>query len=231
MDNNIKDYREKELKNYVIGNALIITVLSGIFDTLFNIKLDETTSNIILTLGSEIISAGIFSSILYSYVFILDAIVPGNWKDLVCNLNRPLPGQVIFEEIKEKANDNRFTKENALQKYADIYGILDNLTGKERRGVSNSAWYSIYLKHENKTKISISQRDYLLCRDLCVSTLYIGLLYFALWAFSIIAFDHRIVALLIVELIATNFAMRGKQKRFAYNVIAIDIHTPKESHV
>ena len=43
-------------------------------------------------------------------------------------------------------------------------------------------------------------------------------------------FDYRIVILLIVELIATNFAMRGKQKRFAYNVIAMDIHTPEENH-
>lgn len=230
MNNNLKDYREKELKNYVIGNALIITVLLGIFDTLLNIKMDEVADNIFLTLSSEIISAGIFSSILYTYVFIFDAIVPGSYKDLICNLYRPLPGEVIFEEIKEKVNDKRFTKEEALQKYADIYENLDDLDGKEKRKMSNSAWYSIYLKHENKTKIFISQRDYLLCRDLCISTLYIGLLYFALWKFSIISFDNRIVILLIVELIATNFAMRGKQRRFAYNVIAMDIHTPEENH-
>ena len=230
MDNNLRDYREKELKNYVIGNALIIIVLLGIFNTLFDVKMDESTNNILLTLSSEIISAGIFSSILYTYVFILDAIIPGNWKDSICNLRRPLPGEIIFEEIREKANDKRFTKEKALQKYANIYEIIDNLIGKEKRKASNDAWYSIYLKYENKTKIFISQRDYLLCRDLCISTLYIGLLYFALWVFSIVAFDYRIVILLIVELIATNFAMRGKQKRFAYNVIAMDIHTPEENH-
>lgn len=230
MDNNLKDYREKELKNYVIGNALIIIVLLGIFNTLFDVKMDESTNNILLTLSSEIISAGIFSSILYTYVFILDAIIPGNWKDSICNLRRPLPGEIIFEEIREKANDKRFTKEKALKKYANIYEIIDNLIGKEKRKASNDAWYSIYLKYENKAKIFISQRDYLLCRDLCISTLYIGLLYFVLWAFSIVAFDYRIVILLIVELIATNFAMRGKQKRFAYNVIAMDIHTPEENH-
>lgn len=187
MDNNLKDYREKELKNYVIGNALIIIVLLGIFNTLLDVKMDESTNNILLTLSSEIISAGIFSSILYTYVFILDAIIPGNWKDSICNLCRPLPGEIIFEEIREKANDKRFTKEKALQKYANIYEIIDNLIGKEKRKASNDAWYSIYLKYENKTKIFISQRDYLLCRDLCISTLYIGLLYFVLWAFSIVA--------------------------------------------
>ena len=90
--------------------------------------MDESTNNILLTLSSEIISAGIFSSILYTYVFILDAIIPGNWKDSICNLCRPLPGEIIFEEIREKANDKRFTKEKALQKYANIYErITDKL--------------------------------------------------------------------------------------------------------
>lgn len=225
MDNNLKSYREKELKNYVIGNALMILVLLGIFNTLFNIKMDETSSNILLTLGSELISAGIFSSILYTYVFIFDAIIPGSWKDLICNLHRPLAGEIIFEEIKGKLNDKRFTKEDALQKYANIYEKLDNLTGKEKRKASNSAWYSIYLKHENKPKIFISQRDYLLCRDLCVSTLYICILYFVLCVFSIITFDYKIMIFFITELIITNFAMRSKQKRFIYNVIAMDMHT------
>ena len=138
MDNNLKDYREKELKNYVIGNALIIIVLLGIFNTLLDVKMDESTNNILLTLSSEIISAGIFSSILYTYVFILDAIIPGNWKDSICNLCRPLPGEIIFEEIREKANDKRFTKEKALQKYANIYEIIDNLIGKEKRKASSN---------------------------------------------------------------------------------------------
>ena len=71
MDNNLKDYREKELKNYVIGNALIIIVLLGIFNTLLDVKMDESTNNILLTLSSEIISAGIFSSILYTYLFLM----------------------------------------------------------------------------------------------------------------------------------------------------------------
>lgn len=37
-----------------------------------------------------------------------------------------------------------------------------------------------------------------------------------------------IVILLIAELIATDFAMRSKQKRFVYNVIAMDIHVPEK---
>lgn len=39
-----------------------------------------------------------------------------------------------------------------------------------------------------------------------------------------IGFNCRVVIVLIIELVATNIAMRGKQRRFAYNVIAADIH-------
>lgn len=225
MDNNLKDYREKELKNYIIGNALMIIVLSGIFDTLLDsVEMNKAVNNVFLTLSGELISVGIFSSILYTYVFILDAIIPGNWKDMICNLCRPCPGEVIFKEMKEKVNDRRFTKEEILQRYSTIYEKLENLTEREKRKVSNSAWYAIYCKHQNEAKVFIAHRDCLLCRDLCVSTLYIGLMYFVLYAFSMIGFNCRVVIVLIIELVATNIAMRGKQRRFAYNVIATDIH-------
>ncbi|MDE6432632.1 MAG: hypothetical protein K2L07_00210 [Lachnospiraceae bacterium] len=229
MDNNLKDYREKELKNYIIGNALIIVALSGTFDVLSNLaRMNEVTNNAFSTLVAELISAGILSSILYTYVFIFDSIIPGNLKDIICNLHRPLPGEVIFEEMKKKVNDKRFTKEQVSEKYADVYEKLENLTKKEKRKASNSVWYAVYRKHENETKVFISNRDYLLCRDLCISTLYIGLMYFVLCKFSIIAFNREIVTMLIIELIATNIAMRSKQKRFVYNVIATDIHLSKE---
>ena len=230
MDNNLKDYREKELKNYVIGNALIILVLSGTFDVLLNLHglnsdINEALSKIVV----ELISAGLFSSILYTYVFIFDAIIPGNWKDTICNLWRPLPGEVIFDEMEQRVKDKRFTKDAILKKYADVYERLKDLTGKKRRDVSNSAWYAVYRKLEDETKIFISNRDYLLCRDLCVSTLWIGLMYCILCRLSILAFNCNLVTLLGIELLATNIAMRSKQRRFAYNVIAADIH-PKETH-
>lgn len=229
MDNNLKSYREKELKNYVIGNVLIILTLSGTFDTLLHwTEANENINNLISTLGAEIISAGIISSILYTYVFIFDAIIPGNWKDKICNVCRPLPGELIFEEMRRKVKDKRFTQEEALQKYANIYDKLDAVSGQLKQKNSNSAWYAIYRKYENETKIFISNRDYLLCRDLCVSTLWIGIMYFVLCIFLVIPFNCNIIAILIIELIATNVAMRGKQKRLAYNVIATDIHPPKE---
>lgn len=225
MNNNLKDYREKELKNYVIGNALIILALSGTFDALLNLtELYGATNDVLTKFGTELISAGILSSILYTYVFIIDAIIPGNWKDSICNLCSTLPGEVIFDEMKKEVTDKRFTQEEVLMKYAGVYEKLKDLSGKKRYTVSNSEWYAVYREHEDDSKVFNSHRDYLLCRDFCVSTMWIGLIYFVLCGFSLIAFDCKLVAMLVIELITTNIAMRSKQKRFAYNVIAADIH-------
>lgn len=230
MDNNLKNYREKELKNYVIGNALIILVLSGTFDTLLNLAgLNGITDDAFSKLGAELISGGILISILYTYVFIFDAIIPGTWKDAICNLGKVLPGEVIFDEMKNEVRDKRFTQEEALRKYACVYAKLENLTGEERLETSNSEWYAVYREHEDETKVFISNRDYLLCRDLCVSTLWIGLIYFLLCRFSIVTFNCKVLSVLVIELIATNIAAGNKQKRFAYNVIATDIHPKKKT--
>lgn len=229
MDNDLKVYREKELKNYVIGNTLIILVLSGTLETLLNIAgLYGAIDDVLSKLGVEIISAGILSSILYSYVFILDAIIPGNWKDYICNFGRPLPGEVIFDEMKKNVRDKRFRQEDVLAKYADVYEKIDDLTGQKRKAVSNSEWYAVYREHEDEKKVFFSHRDYLLCRDFCISTLLIGLMYFVLSVLSIVTFDCKIIVMLVIEVITTNIAMRNKQKRFAYNVIAADIHPKKE---
>lgn len=228
MDNNLKDYREKELKNFVIGNVFLIMVLTGVLDTLF-VTVNNDANGVLLEIGKEILSAGILSSILYSFVFIFDAVISGNWKDNICNLCRPFPGEVIFDDIKHaKFHDKRFTKEDALTKYGDVYEQLEELTGKLRKEKSNSIWYGIYRKYENVTKVFIANRDYLLCRDLCVATIWITIMYLLLCSFSVINFSFQILGVLFVEWILTNIAMRSKQKRLAYNVIATDVHTRED---
>ena len=55
MDNNLKNYREKELKSYVIGNALIIMTLSGIFNALLSFTESvENANNMLSTFGANI---------------------------------------------------------------------------------------------------------------------------------------------------------------------------------
>lgn len=227
MDKNLKDYRDKELKYYVIGNALIIMLLTGSLKSIYTV-IDSSSSNTLLEICKELLSASIISSVLYVYVFLLDAIIPGEYKDKICMLGRKLPGETIFEDIvNEGIKDIRFTKQEVEKRYRDIYAKLNDQCCDTYQ-VSNSLWYKIYKSWEFEPVIFISNRDYLLCRDLCVSTLWVGIIYIVLVSFSVISFSWEVIIALIAELILTNIAMRGKQKRFAVNVIATDIKKEKE---
>lgn len=225
MGNNIKDYREKELKDYVAGNVLVIMLITGLLEAL-SAEAAGDAAGALLEIGKELLSAGVISSVFYVYVFIFDSVIPGNWKDSICSLNRALPGETIFEDIAEgKIKDRRFTGEEAGRKYGAVYGDIKSRFGKDRREASNSAWNKIYKAHENEPKVYVSNRDYLLCRDMCVATLWITIMYVVLSVLSITPFSCQVIFLLIIEALITNTAMRGKQKRFACNVIAADIHS------
>lgn len=231
MENNIKDYREKELKYYVLGNVLMIMLLTGFLETL-PVSVTGDATGVLSEIGKELLSAGIIYSVFYTYVFIFDSVIPGNWKDNICSLNRMLPGETIFEDIVEgKIRDKRFTGEEAGKKYEAIYDAIKSRSGQDRRDASNSAWYSIYQKHEKETKVYASNRDYLLCRDMCVATLWIAVVYVTLSVLSIAPFSRRVIAILVIEAVMTNVAMRGKQKRFAYNVIAVDLHSKNQDNL
>lgn len=65
--NDIKDYRNNELKNYVIGNILLVLYFSSIFDNLFTLDINSNL-NIWKTLIESTLHA---SSIIYIYVFLL----------------------------------------------------------------------------------------------------------------------------------------------------------------
>ena len=227
MDKNIKDYREKELKYYVIGNAFIILLLTRSLNGI-TANLPDESCLAVPEIVKMLISAGIFASILYVYVYIFDAIIPGDWKFRICNLGCPLPGETIFEDIlNEKIKDKRFTKKSVVEKYKDIYEELEKLPVKQQKEVSNELWNKLYRICEFEPRILVSHRDYLLCRDICVATVWIGIIYIALVILSVVHFAYQVLIFLIVELLLTNFATRKKQWMFARNVIATDVHSPK----
>lgn len=62
--NDIKDYRNNELKNYVIGNILLVLYFSGIFDNLFTLDINSN-----LNIWKTLIESALVSSIIYIYVF------------------------------------------------------------------------------------------------------------------------------------------------------------------
>lgn len=213
----IKDYREKELKNYVVGNILLILLLTG--------KLQE-----VIAWGSEnsfdiwgtIIESVVLSSIIYIYVFIIDSFISGETKYKICYLGiGKKPGYTIFSNMRKRLEDDRFTMEDVLNKYKHIY---DNMPEKDTGEYENTNWYSLYESCKNDSKILVSNRDFLLSRDLNIMTIWLFVLYvIATIGLKSLTFSWDVVIVLVVEFFFTNIAMRVKGKRMAYNVISIDI--------
>lgn len=223
-DMNIKDYREKELKAFIIGNILVIMVVSGIVN--MNSVLGVSDSKDVMTeVFKNLFSGGMVSSIFYSFYIVFDCLVPSEWKAILSNLFRPLEGELIFDDIKkQKHKDRRFTTKDALNKYCNVYQDLEAETNQaKRRKISNSAWYKVYVKYQENKKIEILQRDYLLCRDMNIATLWTIIFYCIMIAVGISAIDWRTIMLLLIEISLTLLATNNKQRRFVYTIIASDI--------
>lgn len=215
----IKDYRNNELKNYVIGNILLLLYFSGMFDKIFS---QDINSN--LNIWGTVIESALISSIIYIYVFLLDSMIPGDIKQKIAYFHiGKLPGYTIFTKMKEGEKDDRFTQADVMKKYSQIYTNMP-VNKKEREKYENAQWYKIYKDCRNENKILIANRDFLLCRDITIITMMLLILYFILTSLKIIVFSKIIVIIMVVELIVSNISMRGKARRLAYNVISEDIY-------
>lgn len=217
--NDIKDYRNNELKNYVIGNILLVLYFSGIFDNLFTLDINSN-----LNIWKTLIESALVSSIIYIYVFLLDSLIPGDIKQKVAYFHiGKLPGYTIFTKMKQNNKDDRFTHADIVKKYASIYSNMP--VGKKEKGkYENAQWYKIYNNYKNENKILIANRDFLLSRDLTIITIMLIIIYFILIGLKIIVFSKTIVTVMLIELIVSNISMRGKATRLAYNVISEDIY-------
>lgn len=216
--NNIKDYREKELKNYIIGNILLLLSFSGNLHKLIIWGIDNSYD-----MWEIIIESALLSSILYIYVFIMDSLISAEMKFTICYLGtEKQPGNTIFTNMRKKLKDDRFSQYDVLNKYKEIY---ENMPIENRRKYENNQWYKLYNGCKDENKVYTSHRDYLLCRDLCVSSIWIFLIYLLLvFLLNIFNFSWRICVFILLEIVVTDIAMRVKGERFAYNVIAVDIY-------
>ena len=221
--NNIKDYRENELKQYVIATSLLFLLLHGFID-FSNPQNIDYIKGIVSFIGTSILT-----SVIYIFTLVIDGVMDDKLKNVIVNLClMKLPGEYIFTEIKAKNKDIRFTTEEALQRFSAIYSNIPT-NAREKRIYENSQWYKIYSKYREKPVIFISNRNYLLMRDMYISTFVILMLYimasFLLKWFSI---ETSYIVYLLTALILTNIATHIKAKRFAYNVIALEIADKRE---
>lgn len=225
MDNNIKDYRDNELKSYAIGNIILILLGTGLLDKVINLSGESAIGTAI----NAVLSSAVFSSVIYIYVFLADSLVLSQWKDKIIWFRCGMPGENIFSTIKIKCTDNRFTTEKALDVYKDIYQKMNGKSKKELKKIENSEWYKLYRKHEDKPQVYFAQRDYLLCRDMTIMTLFLLVAYICLKCYLKQKVMSILIVVFIIEFLATFFSAKNKGKRFAYNVIATDLSTRNES--
>ena len=95
MDSDLKNYREKELKSFVLGNILLILMETGIVDNIVQLM----SSSDLWKAAAELFESSIISSIIYIFVFCFDSILQGRLKDKVIWPIKGLPGNTIFLDI------------------------------------------------------------------------------------------------------------------------------------
>jgi hypothetical protein len=217
---NLKKYRKKELSSYIIANIAVMLFLSGFFHfSQFEIQIIEIISNFI--------KISIISSVIYILTFIADGLFSSEFK--IWLIGGHSPGEKIFSKIKKGTFDKRFTCEEAQKIYSKIYESLPK-EKKDKFIYENAEWYKIYNKYRNVKMIMVSNRDFLLCRDIYFSTIVNIIIYLVLtFLLKAIVFDWRYIGYLTVMLILSNLGTRNKGSRFVSNVIAFDIANYNET--
>ena len=226
MDKDIKDYREKELKHFVLGNVLLILVGTGLIQSIIQ-ALNENNS---WHAFAGLVNSSIISAIIYIFVFVVDSVVPSTIKERIIWPFGGVPGSTIFSEIMLKNRDERFSEDDAKIAYSEIYDKIEAETDIRKRNIiQNKSWYKIYQKHESQAQVYVSHRDFLLCRDMSVMTIWIviGFEIFSLYIGT--GLLSGLTAVFIIEFLIIWIATRVKGKRFAYNVIAKDLGSSKEN--
>ena len=229
MQKDIKEYRDKELKTFVFGNILLILLETGLIHTI----IEPLSMNDVWTAVAKFFDSSVFSALLYIFVFVIDSIFPGKNKDNFVWLIAGLPGKRIFTEIKEHNRDDRFTTKTALIAYDLVYKRIDSEKDEnERAKIQNEYWYRLYQKYENHAQVYISQRDYLLCRDMTVMMLWIILGYVFLSMHNNMYISCNLIIILLIEFLVVWISAVFKGERFSYNVLAKDLanYNAEEKH-
>lgn len=222
----VKDYREKEMK-YLMGIYILTFLLlcTPLFNDISEISVDS--ANFILTA----LESALLSGVLSLGTFLCDSLFSSALKDKIIGFCLiPKSGETIFSRIqKGKIKDNRFLAEVAQIQYASIIANLPSEC-KKKYDVENAAWYKIYQTNKKDESVCQTQKDYLLCRDLCIESVFFLVLYLcAMVVFrGAIYYSGKFIVILLFMILTTNISTHTKMDRFVNTVIAIDIANAKE---
>lgn len=215
---NLKEYRDNELKWFLLANILILILCSNVFT--FGDTIEAWVTGI-----SSILNVTVFSSAIYLLTFVFDSVVPSRLKVKLVFLWKKQPSCTIFSDMERKFEDNRFTLDEAKNEYAEIYKRIKN---QPKNFDQTPYWYEIYNRHRDNTIVFGSNRDYLLLRDMHAQTIVLLLAYVFLSHMSdVITFSWVYFSYLALITLALNIAARVQGKRLMYNVFSIDINHKK----
>lgn len=212
---NLKEYRDNELKWYLLANILLMIICSDIFS--FGNTIDSWVAGI-----SSALNVTVFSSAIYILTFVFDSVVPSRLKVKLVFLWNKQPSCTIFSDMEHKFEDNRFTLDDVKKEYAMIY---EKIESKPKDFDQSSLWYEIYNRHRDNAIVFGSNKDYLLLRDMHAQTIMLLLVYILLWRISdIFTFSWEYVYYLVFMAVLLNVAARVQGKRLMYNVLSVDIN-------
>ena len=210
----MKNYRDNELKCLLI----VLSALILMFGT--ELLSGDVDGGGIITIAGSVL----FTSVISLSAFLLDCSVGTQLKNKLVGLFFiRLPGEKVFSRIKnDRIKDARFLLSDAKERYFSIIEKIPD--GESKYKYENAKWYRIYKKYENDGSITQSQRDYLACRDMFVTTVSFTLLYIVACTTSVLViFSWKLILVLGAILVLTNIAAHVKMNRFVNAVIATDI--------
>ena len=166
------------------------------------------------------------SSCAYILTFIFDSILPPIFKVKLIFWWKKQPSCTIFTDMLKNLQDNRFTLSTVLEKYNDIYVIIDNLP----KGIDQTPyWYSIYERNRSNPIVFGSNRDYLLLRDMHAQMVMLMVVYVALVLVTgLMDFSEPFIFYILFMIGALNVGARVQGKRVVYNVLSVDINAKKD---
>lgn len=169
---NIKDYRDKELKLYALANIFVLIYIEKVITIEGLLNQNDKSTALFVT----IFNSALFLSILYIFVLLSDSLFSERIKNRMIYFWGHLPGETVFSRMKIKVKDIRFTQQQVLEQYKSIYDNMPSQRENKYR-YENATWYTIYSRYRDNKMVYVSNRDYLVCRDMTSSTVVILILY------------------------------------------------------
>ena len=224
-DHYVKDYKEKELRQYILA-YLLITVASIALHTDFSADNENLLDTLLKMAAIDIWVSGL--SVL---VVILNEIWPDAMKTEI--VYGSMPSYTIFSEIAAGENERCFDIDVAKEKYKHFSALPPD---KQR-----SEWYK--LLHASKEadcgNVIEGQRMQLMTRDICMSTLSLLILtLLTVVIFVVLKPDGQEcwqmfavpVLYLSVMFFVTKVAAKNRARRFVELVIKEDLIKTRKQH-